>query len=131
MGAAGVAVKGAAEAAALAPLLLLGAVTGFISGLLGVGGGTVLVPALTLGFGFSQPEAQGCALLGMVPPAVVSPYTHWSRGNVDRQLVAYAVAGALAGGVGGSLAAAGLPERTLRMVFSAVLACVGIKYLRS
>merc|ERR1712066_156100 len=90
-----------------------------------------LVPALTLGFGFSQPEAQGCALLGMVPPAVVSTTTHWRRGNVDRQLVVFAVTGALAGGVAGSLAAAGLPERTLRIVFSTVLAAVGIKYIRS
>jgi len=129
--AAGATIKGAAEVVALAPLLLLGAVTGFVSGLLGVGGGTVLVPALTLGFGFSQPEAQGCALLGMVPPAVVSTTTHWRRGNVDRQLVAYAVTGALAGGVAGSLAAAQLPERALRIVFSVVLAAVGVKYLRS
>merc|ERR1712039_415822 len=44
-------------------LCVLGSMTGIVKGLLGVGGGTVLVPALTLLFGFMQKEAQGCALL--------------------------------------------------------------------
>eukprot|EP00446_Apocalathium_sp_SHHI-4_P000833 CAMPEP_0177184058 /NCGR_PEP_ID=MMETSP0367-20130122/17355_1 /TAXON_ID=447022 ORGANISM="Scrippsiella hangoei-like, Strain SHHI-4" /NCGR_SAMPLE_ID=MMETSP0367 /ASSEMBLY_ACC=CAM_ASM_000362 /LENGTH=342 /DNA_ID=CAMNT_0018631149 /DNA_START=32 /DNA_END=1060 /DNA_ORIENTATION=+ len=128
---AGTSFPGAGEVAPVLPLLGLGAATGFISGLLGVGGGTVLVPALTLGFGFTQPEAQGCALLGMIPPAIVSTYTHWSKGNVDKGIVAYAVAGALMGGVAGSMAAAHLPEKALRIAFSVVLACVGVKYLSS
>uniref|UniRef100_A0A7R9ZZ69 Membrane transporter protein n=1 Tax=Pyrodinium bahamense TaxID=73915 RepID=A0A7R9ZZ69_9DINO len=125
------AVPGASEAAALAPLFGLGAGTGLVSGLLGVGGGTVLVPSLTLAFHFPQSEAQGCALLGMVPPSAVSALTHWRRGNVDRSLVGGAVLGALVGGWSGSLVAASLPERALRAVFAAVLGAVGVKYLRS
>mmetsp|Transcript_16326 Transcript_16326/g.35776 ORF Transcript_16326/g.35776 Transcript_16326/m.35776 type:complete len:337 (+) Transcript_16326:101-1111(+) len=127
----GASIPSAGASAAMLPLAGLGGVTGFISGLLGVGGGTVLVPSLTLGFGFPQAEAQGCALLGMVPPAVVSTTTHWRNGNVDRSLVVMAVIGALLGGaLGGSLASS-LPENALRAVFAVVLGLVAVKYLRS
>lgn len=128
---AGASIRGAGAVAPIVPLLGLGAVTGFVSGLLGVGGGTVLVPSLTLAFSFPQPEAQGCALLGMVPPAVVSSSTHLSKGNVDSKLVWGAVLGAMVGGAGGSYGAAMLPERTLRICFAVVLACVGLKYASS
>ena len=50
--------------------MLLGVFSGLISGLLGVGGGTVLVPALALIFSFPQSEAQGSALLAMLLPSV-------------------------------------------------------------
>ena len=50
--------------------MLLGVFSGLISGLLGVGGGTVLVPVLALLFSFPQSEAQGSALLAMLLPSV-------------------------------------------------------------
>jgi uncharacterized membrane protein YfcA len=124
-------VHGAGASTSLLPLLALGATTGVISGLLGVGGGTVLVPALTLLFGFPQKEAQGCALLGMILPSIVSASTHWRKGNVSRNLAGSAVAGALVGGWSGSMLAAVLPNRPLRAVFSVVLGLVGFRYLRS
>lgn len=124
-------VHGAGASASLFPLLALGTVTGLISGLLGVGGGTVLVPALTLLFGFPQKEAQGCALLGMILPSLVSASTHWRNGNVGRNLTGSAVAGALVGGWSGSMLAAVLPNRPLRATFSLILSLVGLKYLRS
>ncbi|CAE8723741.1 unnamed protein product, partial [Polarella glacialis] len=118
---------GAGQTAALLPLLCLGSATGFVSGLLGVGGGTVLVPMLSLVFGFPQAEAQGCALLGMVAPAVVSTFTHYQAENIDRSLVWFAVSGALLGGSAGSKVAALLPEQSLRIVFAVVLAAVAVK----
>eukprot|EP00933_Yihiella_yeosuensis_P034838 TRINITY_DN28323_c0_g1_i2.p1 TRINITY_DN28323_c0_g1~~TRINITY_DN28323_c0_g1_i2.p1 ORF type:complete len:275 (+),score=47.37 TRINITY_DN28323_c0_g1_i2:324-1148(+) len=128
---AGSTIVGAGEQVALLPLVLLGSVTGFISGLLGVGGGTVLVPTLSLLFAFPQVEAQGCALLGMVPPSFISTYTHWRCNNIEKRIVWFAVAGALLGGSAGSSVASILPEKSLRIFFSAVLLCVGGKYLRS
>lgn len=127
---ANVPIPNAGSVVPLPPLLLLGSVTGFISGLLGVGGGTVLVPALSLAFGFPQAEAHGCALLGMIPPAMVSTSTHLQQGNVEKVLVGAAIAGALLGGSAGSGFAAFLPERSLRILFACVLSCVGVKYLR-
>lgn len=60
----------AGSSTALLPLMLLGVFSGLISGLLGVGGGTVLVPVLALLFSFPQSEAQGSALLAMLLPSV-------------------------------------------------------------
>ena len=51
-------------------------------------------------------------------PQVVSSSTHWSKGNVDRDLVGFAVLGALLGGFGGGEMAALLPERALRLIFA-------------
>jgi len=121
---------GAGATVAIAPLLVLGIFTGFCSGLLGIGGGTVLVPALTLAMAFPQNEAQGCAVLGMLLPAAISMSTHWRRSNVDHSLAAPAALGALVGGAGGSLVATHLPEHALRIVFATVLSCVGAKYMR-
>jgi hypothetical protein len=53
---------------------------------------------------------------------VVSSSTHWSKGNVDRDLVGFAVLGALLGGFGGGEMAAPLPERALRLIFATWLA---------
>ena len=49
---------------------------------------------------------------------VVSTSTHWSKGNVDRELVGFAVLGALVGGFAGGSVAALLPERALRLIFA-------------
>lgn len=121
----------AGSSTALLPLMLLGVFSGLISGLLGVGGGTVLVPVLALLFSFPQSEAQGSALLAMLLPSVVSTTTHWSKGNVDRAVVGFAVLGAVLGGFSGGSVAAVLPERALRMVFGCVLSLVAVKYMRS
>jgi len=51
-------------------------------------------------------------------PQVVSCSTHWSKGNVDRDLAGFAVLGALLGGFGGGEMAALLPERALRLIFA-------------
>lgn len=115
----------------IAFLLGTGIFTGFLSGMMGVGGGTIMVPAMVLLVGFSQYTAQGCALLAMVPIGAVGAYTHWKLGNVSTGLLPGLVPGILLGTwLGGTMAHA-LPEETLRIIFSAVLVWSGIKYLRT
>ncbi len=75
-------------------LLLTGAATGVLSGLLGVGGGIVVVPALMLGFGASDLVAKGTSLLMMIPTAVSGTAGNLRRRNVD--LVAAAIIGVAA-----------------------------------
>jgi uncharacterized membrane protein YfcA len=123
--------SGAAAAASLPGLACLGSATGFLSGLLGVGGGTILVPALTLGFGIPQLEAQGCSLLGMIPSSLVSSLTHLQKGNVDKKLVGFVAGGALLGSLAGSNLAPVLPLKALRIIFSIVLGSLGLKYATS
>ncbi|MFV0373733.1 sulfite exporter TauE/SafE family protein [Microbacterium sp.] len=72
-------------------LIALGLVTGVLAGLLGVGGGVVVVPALILLFGTSDLLAKGTSLLMMIPTAVSGTIGNIRRGNVD--LVAAALVG--------------------------------------
>ena len=77
-----------------AGLVVLGVVTGVISGLIGVGGGIVVVPALMVLFGTSDLVAKGTSLLMMIPTAVSGTIGNLRRGNVD--LAAAAVVGVAA-----------------------------------
>jgi uncharacterized membrane protein YfcA len=112
-------------------LMLTGIVTGFLSGMMGVGGGTIMVPAMVLLAGFTQHTAQGSSLLAMVPSGGVGAHTHWRLGNVDTRVLVGLVPGILIGTfLGGSLAHF-IPEDTLRVIFAAVLVWTGIRYLRA
>ncbi|WP_207543869.1 sulfite exporter TauE/SafE family protein [Desulfofundulus thermosubterraneus] len=112
-------------------LLLTGIFTGFLSGMMGVGGGTIMVPSMVLLIGFTQYTAQGCSLLAMVPVGIAGAYTHWCLGNVSASILPGLIPGILIGTyLGGSLAHV-LPEGALRIIFSAVLIWTGVRYLRT
>jgi uncharacterized membrane protein YfcA len=112
-------------------LMLTGVVTGFLSGMMGVGGGTIMVPAMVLLAGFTQHTAQGSSLLAMVPSGGVGAHAHWRLGNVDTRVLVGLIPGILTGTfIGGSLAHF-IPEDTLRIIFAAVLVWTGIRYLRA
>lgn len=111
-------------------LLTGGALSGFIAGLMGVGGGSVMVPALVLLLGFSQHLAQGTSLLAMVPAGAVGAYTHFRLGKVTASLVPGLVAGITAGTAGGSFLAHMLSEPHLRLVFAGVLVWQGCRDIR-
>ncbi len=112
-------------------LLLTGVITGFLSGMMGVGGGTIMVPAMVLLAGFTQHTAQGSSLLAMVPSGGVGAHTHWRLGNVDTRVLVGLIPGILIGTfIGGSLAHF-ISEDTLRIIFAAVLVWTGVRYLRA
>jgi uncharacterized membrane protein YfcA len=110
-------------------LLLTGVFTGFLSGMMGVGGGTIMVPAMVLLAGFTQHTAQGSSLLAMVPASGVGAYAHWKLGNVRTNLLAGLITGILSGTYLGGTLAHVLSEGTLRIVFAAVLIWTGARYL--
>ncbi len=111
-------------------LLLAGVFTGFLSGMMGVGGGTIMVPAMVLLLGFPQHTAQGTSLLAMVPASLVGAYTHFRLGNVAEGLLPGLIPGVLLGTfLGGELAHL-LPEEGLRLAFALVLLWTGVRYLR-
>jgi uncharacterized membrane protein YfcA len=111
-------------------LLTTGLFTGFLSGMMGVGGGSIMVPAMVLLAGFPQVLAQGSSLLAMVPAGAVGAYTHFRLGNVVRGLLPGLIPGILVGTVAGSTFALRLPEVALRLTFAAVLVWTGSKYHR-
>ncbi len=115
----------------IAVLLLTGTAAGFLSGMMGVGGGTIMVPAMVLLAGFSQHLAQGSALLAMVPAGGAGAWTHGRLGNVRLDLLRGLVPGILAGAYLGGTLAHRFTDRGLRMVFAAVLIWTGLRYLRT
>jgi len=120
-------VSGAALAAALVGF---GVLTGVASGLLGVGGGILMVPFLTLAFGLSQHAAEATSLLVVLPTAIVGSVVLRRRGIGDLgTAVRFGLAGSL-GGAGGAALALSLPGHTLRVVFAAFLGLVGLKLVR-
>jgi len=122
---------GGAGAASWAILLLAGALAGFLSGLLGIGGGSVMVPALVLGAGLPQQLAQGTALAAMVLPSMIGAYTHWRLGHIDRRIAPGLLAGIVVGAFLGGQFALSIPEGILRWIFAVVLLWTGVRYLRS
>lgn len=112
-------------------LLATGAVTGFLSGMMGVGGGAMMIPAMVLLAGFDQHTAQGTSLLVMVPVGIAGAVTHHRLGNVMRAFLPGLIPGILLGAYLGSHAANRIPDAPLRLLFIAVLAFLGIKYIRA
>jgi uncharacterized protein len=116
--------------ALLLALFLVGAASGVLAGLLGVGGGMLLVPFLVLAVGMSQHEAEATSLLVVLPTAVVATLTLQRRGVGDlRASLGMGLFGA-AGAVGGALVALWLPADVLRTVFAIFVAVVGARLVR-
>jgi uncharacterized membrane protein YfcA len=111
-------------------LVGFGVVAGVASGLLGVGGGTLIVPFLTLAVGLSQHAAEATSLLVILPTAVVGSLTLRRHRVGDLGLaLRFGVVGAV-GGVFGALVALALPGATLRLVFAVFVGLVGLRLAR-
>jgi uncharacterized membrane protein YfcA len=112
-------------------LLLTGVFTGFLSGMMGVGGGTLMVPSMVLLAGIAQHTAQGSSLLAMIPAGGVGAYTHWRLGNVNAGILTGLIPGILIGTYMGGSFAYILSESALRILFAAMLIWTGTGYLRT
>jgi uncharacterized membrane protein YfcA len=111
----------------LLEVILIGGLTGVLSGLLGVGGGFVLVPLLSAAQ-FPLPEAVGTSLLYVVFVAAMGGWSHVRQGTVDWVLAATLAGGAIPTAPLGSLAASHLPAALLEVTFGglAFAACAGL-----
>jgi len=100
---------------------VIGILAGVVAGMLGVGGGILFVPALTIGLGLGQLEAEATSLLAVVPVALVGAWRQERYGNVA--LKEAAVIGTLSGlGVLAGVALANaLPTRALKLAFAVLL----------
>ena len=103
---------------------------GFFSGMLGgmgMGGGTILIPALTILFGVEQHIAQATNLIAFLPMAEFSLRVHKDKGNLKTQGVWWIVVPAVLTSVAGGLAASLLPAAVLRKLFGAFLVFLALK----
>lgn len=110
--------------------ILLGLVAGIFSGLIGIGGGIIIVPALVLLFGLSQHTAQGTTLALMVPPiGLLAALAYYKQGFVDLKVAAFVCLGFFVGGLFGANFAVGIPEMILKKIFGVVLLAVSIRMI--
>src|SRR3990172_7847922 len=94
--------------------IVLGLIAGIVSGLIGVGGGIIVIPALIFLFGFSQHQAQGTTLAMLVPPiGLLAAWMYYQQGYVDLKVAGYICAGFLFGGLFGAKIAVGLSNTVL------------------
>ena len=94
---------------------------GFLSGTIGIGGGLLFVPTMTVGLRLSQAVAQGTSLLAIVPTAIVGGVTHLRRGNVLVRQAAWMGGGGVVGAVIGALVAVEVPGPLLARIWGAFL----------
>jgi uncharacterized membrane protein YfcA len=105
----------------VAALIGIGLAAGFLAGLLGVGGGIFLVPAMVLLLGFDQHVAQGTSLVAIIPAALTGSWTHHRRGRLQLRDAAALAAGGVGGAVLGAVFALSLDDELLRRLFGLFL----------
>jgi len=103
-------------------IVLLSLAVGVLVGLLGIGGGVVLVPALVYLLHYDQHMAQGTSLLILLPPIGLGALReYWKNGQVDLRAGIYCALGFLVGGYGGGKMAVPMPSNVLKAVFGCFL----------
>ncbi|HPY67857.1 MAG TPA: sulfite exporter TauE/SafE family protein [Bacteroidales bacterium] len=113
-------------------LLLIGVVAGFMSGLLGIGGAIIMVPALIYVLKFPQHMAQGTSLVVMLPPiSIIAAYNYWKAGQVNIKFSIILIIAFILGTIFGSNLAITLPQATLKKIFAILLLLVAGKMLLS
>jgi uncharacterized membrane protein YfcA len=110
--------------------LLIGSLTGFVSGMMGVGGGGIMIPMMVVLGNMDQHMAQGTSLLAMVPASASGAVTHHRLGNVKTNIVFGLAVGALLGGYFGATAAMAVPEFYLRLFFACLGVWMGLRYMK-
>jgi uncharacterized protein len=103
---------------------VLGFVGGVLSGLFGVGGGILFVPALVLVLGLTQVHAEATSLLAILPTVVAGAWQQHRYGNVDWRAALLIGLGSIAGVEGGVQLAKALPEDVLRRLFAVFMLVV-------
>ena len=111
----------------LVELAAIGVAAGFLAGLLGIGGGLLMVPAMVLLLGFDQHVAQGTSLVVIIPAALAGTYAHYRSGRVSIRDAAFLAAGGVAGALLGSTSALSVDDALLRRLFGIFLVVVAVQ----
>lgn len=110
--------------------VLLGLAAGFISGLIGIGGGVIIVPALVFLAGLTQHQAQGTTLALLVPPiGLFGAWTYYKQGYVDIRIALFICLGFLLGSLAGSQIAVNVPTGILKKLFGGAMLAIAAKMI--
>lgn len=114
----------------VAGFLLLGLAAGVLSGLLGIGGGILIVPALVFVVGLTQHQAQGTTLALMVPPiGLLAAWMYYKQGNVDLKIAGLICLGFFLGGLFGAKLATAVNAALLKKLFGVALLITAVKMI--
>ena len=111
-------------------ILLIGLIVGIFSGIIGLGGGILFIPALVWFLGMSQHKAQGTSLGALLAPVGLLAFIEYYRkGNADIRVAALLAVGFFVGGYIGAAGAQYIPDIWLRRIFAVTLVLVGGRML--
>lgn len=111
-------------------LIAVGLAAGFLSGMVGIGGGIIMVPALIYFLGFNQFTAQGTSLaLLLFPVGILGVIQYYKMGYVNFNLVILLAIGFVAGSFIGSRISLSLNQETVKKIFALVLLVIAVKML--
>jgi uncharacterized membrane protein YfcA len=118
------------SAATLIILILIGLLAGFLSGLVGIGGGIIIVPALVFALGFSQKLAQGTSLgILLLPVGIFAVIQYYKQGYLNINYVAIVAVAFVLGGFLGSKLALSLSDEKMKKIFALLMLLIAIKML--
>jgi uncharacterized membrane protein YfcA len=110
--------------------IALGLVAGIASGLLGIGGGLILIPAMVYIFGLTQHQAQGTTLALMVPPiGLLAALKYYQAGNVKLGMALFICVGFFVGGLLGAIVVEKMPDVILKRSFGVILFLASLKMI--
>jgi uncharacterized membrane protein YfcA len=111
-------------------LILIGIAAGFLGGMVGIGGGVIIVPALVLLLGISQHNAQGISLAMMLfPVGILGVINYYKKGYVDFKYAGLIAIGFLLGSYIGSRFSLSLPQDTVKKIFAVVMIVLAVRML--
>ena len=111
-------------------LVCIGVAAGILSGLVGVGGGIIIVPALVYFLAFSQKAAQGTSLgILLLPVGILAVLQYYQKGFIDIKVVLIVSAGFLFGGFLGSKLVVVLSTETVKKIFAIMMLLTALKML--
>lgn len=111
-------------------LILIGIAAGVLSGLFGVGGGIIIVPAFVFFLGMSQHQAQGTSLgLMLLPIGILAAYNYYRSGNLDIKAGLIVAIAFVVGGYFGSKLSLNLDQYILKRVFGVLMLFISIKLI--
>lgn len=110
--------------------IVLGLVAGIFGGMFGIGGGTILIPALVYLFGLTQHQAQGTTLAILVPPiGLLAALRYWQAGNVKLSIAGFICIGFFIGGLLGANVVHGISDPMLKKLFGVYLLFIAIRMI--
>jgi len=111
-------------------LIFIGLAAGLLSGMVGVGGGILMVPALVFFLGLTQHGAQGTSLAVMLPPVgILACMNYYKAGALNWKFAVIIGVTFVVGGYLGSKVAIGIDERMLRKIFGVVMLLAALKLI--